>query len=112
MAYILKKKWSELALKYNLNINISGTETIPSFSFQSDYNLILKTFISQEMLKYNYLASNLIYVSICHTKKIVDRYIFYLDKVFKKIQLFLNAKSKKNILKGPVCHTTFKRLTS
>ena len=108
----IKKKWSELALKYNLNINISGTETIPSFSFQSDYNLILKTFISQEMLKYNYLASNLIYVSICHTKKIVDRYIFYLDKVFKKIQLFLNAKSKKNILKGPVCHTTFKRLTS
>ena len=108
----IKKKWSELASKYNLNISISGTETIPSFSFQGRYNLILKTFITQEMLKYNYLASNLIYISICHDKKVVDKYIFYLEKVFKKIKLFLNSKTKKNILQGPICHTTFKRLTS
>jgi len=107
----INKKWEQLASKYNLKINISGTESITSFSFPGPYNLILKTFITQEMLRYNYLASNLIYISICHNKKVIDKYIFYLDKVFKKIKIFLDSKTKKNILKGSVCHTTFKRLT-
>ena len=107
----INKKWEQLASKYNLKINISGTDSITSCSFPGPYNLILKTFITQEMLRYNYLASNLIYISICHNKKVIDKYIFYLDKVFKKIKIFLDSKIKKNILKGSVCHATFKRLT-
>ena len=65
------------------------------------------------MLKKNYLASNQIYLTIFHTKKIIDKYIKELDPIFKKINNF----EKKNInvkkfLKKEVCHQTFQRLNS
>ena len=64
------------------------------------------------MLKYGYLASNLVYVSIVHSKKVIDRYIYYLDKVFANIKLHQNSKTKYKILKGPIAHSTFKRLNN
>jgi glutamate-1-semialdehyde 2,1-aminomutase len=105
------KKISELALKYNLKILISGIESITSFSFQSKYNLHYKTYITQEMLKKNYLASNLIFICTLHNKKIIDLYTQKLDPIFKKISFF----EKKNIdvspyIKSGVCHKTFQRL--
>jgi glutamate-1-semialdehyde 2,1-aminomutase len=63
------------------------------------------------MLKYNFLASNLIYLSILHTKNIVDKYIHYLDKIFYKIKLYESSGRKKSLLKGNICHSTFERLT-
>ena len=78
----LNLKWLELSKKHNIKIKIRGIESITSFTFDNN-NLLYKTFISQEMLKYGFLASNLVYLSILHKKKIIDKYIFYLDKVFK-----------------------------
>ena len=52
--------------------------------FISKKNVAYKTFITQEMLKKKYLASNLIYLSIYHTKKIIDKHMKDLDPVFKK----------------------------
>ena len=33
MEDIIKKKWQEIAHKYNLKIDISGLDAIPSFTF-------------------------------------------------------------------------------
>ena len=107
----LNFKWLELSKKHNLKIKIKGIESITSFQFDKN-NLLYKTFISQEMLKYGYLASNLVYVSIVHSKKVIDRYIYYLDKVFANIKLHQNSKTKYKILKGPIAHSTFKRLNN
>ena len=100
--------WTKLSKKYNLNLRIKGFECITSFEFPK-YNQIYKTFISQEMLKKGYLASNLIYLSTKHTKNVIDNYIQALDKVF-----YLIKKNKikviKSLLKGPVSKKTFKRL--
>ena len=60
------------------------------------------------MLKYNYLAGNSVYVSYAHKKKDVERYIYFCDKVFKKISLAI--KNKKIKLKGDVRSMAFKRL--
>jgi len=105
------KKISELALKYKLKILISGIESITSFSFQSKYNLHYKTYITQEMLKKNYLASNLIFISTLHNKKIIDLYIKKLDPIFKKISFFEKKKLDVSFyIKNGVCHKTFQRL--
>ncbi len=106
----LNSKWLELSKKHKIKIKIKGIESITSFTFDNN-NLLYKTFVSQEMLKYGYLASNLVYLSILHKKKIIDKYIFYLDKVFKKIKLHQKSKKKYAILKGAISHSTFKRLT-
>lgn len=106
----LNKKWSDLARKYKIKINISGIESITSFNFHSKNNLKYKTYISQEMLKKGYLASNTVFLSTTHTKNLIDRYIKNLEPIFKNISKF-EKNNKIKFLKGPVCHTTFKRLT-
>jgi len=106
----INKKWIELSKKFALDIKIKGIGSITSFEFKNN-NQLYKTFVTQEMLKYGYLASNLIYLSILHNKKVIDRYAYFLEKVFKKIKHHSIAKKKYKILKGSVAHSTFKRLT-
>ena len=89
----LISKWKELSLKHNLGLQINEMPSICSFNFKKNNNL-LKTFISKEMLKKGYLASNMVYISIYHDKKIIDKYIKELDLVFKKIKLISNNKNK------------------
>ena len=101
---------TKLSKKYNLEIKISGIESITSFTFKSNNHLAYKTFITQEMLKKNYLASNLIYINIFHTKKIIDKYIEDLDPVFKLIKKFEEGEDVYSYLKSEVCHKTFQRL--
>ena len=103
----LEKKWLVLAKKYNLNISLSGFKALPSFIFKKDHS-VLKTFISQEMLKKNILATNLVFLNIHHTKKIIDIYINELNKIFKVISQ--KDKSQiKSLMNGPICKTGFKR---
>ena len=104
----INKKWYELSEKYNFNLKIKGFECITSFEFPKN-NQIYKTFISQEMLKKGYLASNLIYICTKHTKKVIDNYIKTLDKVFSIIKT-KNIKKIRKSIKGPISKKTFKRL--
>ena len=106
-------KIKNLALKYDLNLKISGIESITFFNFISKKNIVYKTFITQEMLKKKYLASNLIYLSIYHTKNVIDKYMCDLDPVFKKISFFEKNNTKiQKFLKNEICHQTFQRLNS
>jgi glutamate-1-semialdehyde 2,1-aminomutase len=104
------KQITKLAKKYDLDISISGIESITSFVFKSKNHLAYKTYITQEMLKKNYLASNLIYINIFHNKKLVDKYIKDLDSVFKSIKEFELGKDIYLHLENEVCHKTFQRL--
>tara|TARA_Y200000002_G_scaffold382450_1_gene399553 strand:+ start:2041 stop:3345 length:1305 start_codon:yes stop_codon:yes gene_type:complete len=105
----LNLKWLDLSKKYNLKINISGIESITSFNFTSKNNLKYKTYISQEMLKKGFLASNTVFLSTTYTKDTIKKYIKNLEPIFKNISKF-EKNSKIKFLKGPVCHTTFRRL--
>ncbi len=99
----IKFNWDKIAKKNNIKIIISGIDSIPQFYFEHDHNQN-KTFLTQEMLKRGFLASNLVYVSIVHTHQILKKYFIELDRVFKKIA------KKRNILQGERAYTDFKRL--
>jgi len=62
------------------------------------------------MLKKNILATDSIYLSIAHKKKIIDKYLFELNKIFKIISQYENGKKIKNLKKLPAPHTGFQRL--
>ena len=102
----LKSKWRKISKKNNLDIEIFGLDSIPQFKFKKNHN-ILKTFITREMLKRGYLASNVIYLSVSHTKKIIDNYIKNLDIIFNKISKIKNPKKEINIVEA---HKEIKRL--
>lgn len=110
----MRNGWNKIAEDNNLKINISG---IPSLSFfnintnNSEDFLKYKTFITQEMLKKGFLASNNFYASIAHSDLNMHQYFEALNPIFKIIKKcedgYLNIDS---LLEGPVCHAGFKRL--
>ena len=107
----LSNGWLKIARENNLEIELSGIDPLKGFNFKSKNNLIYKTIITQEMLKRGYLASTLCYLSIAHTKEIIDKYLENLYEVFlmiSKIEKGIN--NINDILEVPVCHSSFKRL--
>ena len=103
-------KWKILAKKHGLKIHISGIPSLCSFSFLSNKNNAYKTFITQEMLKNNILASNVIYSSIAHKDEILKKYFIALDKIFRKISLFEKGLSIKKYLDSKCSTQSFERL--
>ncbi len=101
----IKKIWIEKSKKYNIPIQIMGSNAIPSFIFCENHEK-RKTFLTQEMLKKNILATNLIYITIFHNKKNIQKYVKVLDKVFRDISLNKIG----TILKSKVCFKPINRI--
>jgi glutamate-1-semialdehyde aminotransferase len=95
----------------NLNIEIVGLPSVPIVSIKEENALIIKTVFTQEMLERGFLASNVIYVSYAHDKEIVDKYIKEAQEVFHMITTALKSNALGKLLKGPVCHSGFERLS-
>ncbi len=103
----IKKEWKRLAKKHALEIEIRGIDPLPNFIFKKNHQL-LKTYITQEMLKKKFLCTTNIFVSTAHKKKIVDKYLNYIDEIFEKISI--HQKNFKKLYTGKVSYTSFDRL--
>jgi glutamate-1-semialdehyde 2,1-aminomutase len=106
----IRNRWQDLANKYELPIEHWGLPALTGFTFKSDYSLEYKTLITQEMLAKNFLAGNSVYVCTEHTDDIVADYFDALDPIFKLIRDCEDGCDVMRLLKGPVCHSGFKRL--
>ena len=106
----ISEQWNTLAKKYDLSINNFGIPALSGYTFNSVNAQAYKTIITQEMLKDGFLASNLVYSCINHSKKIVDDYFSLLDPIFEKIKECENGRDINTILEGPISHNGFKRL--
>ena len=105
------KRWKALGVKYQLSIKINGLPSMIGFIIQSEDWLKYKTYITQEMLKNNILASNVIYVCTEHGKQEIDNYFQILDPIMKTISACENDDVLiDSLLNSPVCHSGFKRL--
>lgn len=107
----VQEGWARLAEKNNLKIQVSGTYAIGHFDFEYDKPLVLKTFFTQEMLTFGFLATNAFYCSFAHKDKHVDAYLKAVDQVFAKIAQAVAAGNLEKLLKGSVSHAGFRRLT-
>ena len=107
---IFKERLVNMGNKYQLPLTVFGSNGIPSFKFESKNNLKYKTFITQEMLKSNILASNVLYICVKHDLKKFDSYFDCLEKIFEKIADCEKSYKIDKLLEGPVCHATFQRL--
>jgi glutamate-1-semialdehyde 2,1-aminomutase len=102
---LIKNIWKDLSIKHNIPIKIMGTDSIPSFEFTTNHPE-KKTFLTQEMLKNKILATNMIYITIFHNKKNIQKYIKILDQIFYKI----SKKKIKSVLKSKVCFKPITRI--
>ena len=102
--------WKKLAEDHGLKISTNGLPALTGFSFESENSLAYKTLITQEMLNKGYLAGTSVYVSTEHTPEIVSNFFECLDGVFKLIKECEDGRDVSQLLKGPICHSGFKRL--
>ena len=105
----IRKGLNKIAKKNDIDISISGLDTILYIKFNYLNNSEILTFFTQEMLKRGFLAGSQIATSYAYNNNIINRYLKEVDYVFGKIKISL--KKGKFILKGGVKHATFKRLT-
>ena len=102
--------WQELADLHGLDIEHWGLPALAGFTFKSENAQSYKTFITQEMLERGYLAGTSVYSSLAHTAEHHAAYFEALSPIFKTIKNCEDGLDIKGLLKGPTCHSDFKRL--
>jgi len=103
-------KYKALADKHGLSVSTNGLPALTGFTFNSRNALAYKTLITQEMLSKGYLAGASVYVCTEHKPDIVDAFFHALDPVFGLIKECEDGRDVMSLLKGPVCHSGFRRL--
>jgi len=106
----IRQGWQNLADKHGLSISHWGLAALTGFTINSENALAYKTLITQEMLAKGYLAGNSVYVCIEHTPEVVQGFFEALDPIFAIIKQCEEGRDVMSLLKGPVCHSGFKRL--
>jgi glutamate-1-semialdehyde aminotransferase len=103
----MREVWKRTFESTGLKIEISGIPALSAHSIQGPDGNVLKTLITQEMLKRNILASNIFYPSIAHTESHLERYENNLKEVLERITI---AKKLEDLLDSKPAQTGFKRL--
>lgn len=106
----VQEGWKVLADKHNIRINIYGIYPLSHFDFEYEDSLILKTLYAQLMLQKGFLASTILYSSFAHEEEHVEEYLKATDEAFAFIAKATNEGNPEKYIKGPVCHSGFKRL--
>ena len=106
----IKKRWRKLADANSLKINIFGLDSLPKFTLPYRNWMAYKTFITQEFLNENILATNTIYLSTVHDHKILEKYLKKLDEIFSIINKCELGEDIYSFLKNSVCANDFTRL--
>ncbi len=108
---LIANGWKKLAEKHKLDIEILPPNALISFSFKYENGQEIRTLFTQEMLKRGFLASSSVYISFSHTKEIIEMYLVNVDDVFGILKQGIENNNINDLLKGPVAHSGFQRLT-
>lgn len=107
----VQEGWSSSATEHDLDIEVSGIYPLGHFEFKHESPLVLKTLFTQLMLDKGFLATTGFYSSYSHTDEHVEGFLIAVDSSFKFIAKAIKEGKPEKYLKGPVCHSGFKRLT-
>jgi glutamate-1-semialdehyde aminotransferase len=110
---LISEGWRKRAKEHDLKIDIMNAVP-PLTSFVFDYgenSQALHTLFTQEMLERGFLASKSVYAAYSHKEEHVEKYLENVEFVFDIIKKAIEKNNVYDLLKGPVAHEGFKRLT-
>jgi len=107
----VKAGWEEAARRTGLSIHVSGIASLGHFSLLYDNAQVLRTLFTQLMLERGYLAANAFYATFAHQDSHVDAYIKAVEDCFGVMVKAQAEGGAESLLKGPVAHAGFRRLT-
>lgn len=103
--------WKHCAQQTGLQVQVSGIEPLSHFAFEYDNAPAMMTLFVQEMLARGFLAGGRFYACWAHQDEHVQSYLAAVKEVFALIARAREKNGVEKMLKGPVAHSGFKRLT-
>ncbi len=103
--------WREAASRAALPISVSGIPPLAHFAFEAPGAQALKTLFTQRMLESGFLATNAYYATFAHTDQHIGDYLAAAADVFHELAKARETGSVEKLLKGPIAHAGFYRLT-
>ena len=108
---VINDGWIESARNNSLKIHISGIPPLTHIAFEHENSLSIQTLYTQEMLERGFLLGASVYTTDAYTDKIIDNFIKNTDTVFGIIKKATGDGNVETLLRGPIMHAGFKRLT-
>ncbi len=103
--------WSETAAAAKIPLEVSGITPLGHFSLKVEGAQELRTLFTQMMLDRGILAGSGFYAMYAHTDAHVDRYLAAVREIFPELKKAIDNRSVRQLLRGPVAHSGFSRLT-
>jgi len=107
----VREGWRQAAEKAGFAITVSGLAPLGHFQIESRDAQALRTLFTQEMLERGFLATNAFYATYAHTNAQIDAYLAAAAEVFAELAKAAADGRVHALLKGPVAHAGFYRLT-
>jgi glutamate-1-semialdehyde 2,1-aminomutase len=107
----IQEGWKAKAARWNIPIEVGGIPPLGHFTFGYANHQAIRTLFTQLMLERGILATSAFYAMYAHSTEHVARYLEALDEVFCILAKAIEQQAVERMLKGPVAHTGFRRLT-
>jgi glutamate-1-semialdehyde 2,1-aminomutase len=107
----IQEGWREAANKAGLAIDIGGIPPLSHFNLIGNDAQATHTLFTQLMLERGFLAGRAFYSTYAHQDEHIESYLNAVDEIFGIIVESLYRGNIRALLKGPVAHTGFHRLT-
>lgn len=103
--------WKQVFDRAGIEVKVMGLPAISAMAMQVDHPLGWKTYLTQSMLEKGYLAATALYASIAQ-EEYIEGYLNALGEVVQDMAEHIRkGTNPESLLRGPVCHAGFKRLT-
>jgi glutamate-1-semialdehyde 2,1-aminomutase len=106
----VKDLWESIGREVGLNVITAGVPSIGTYLIEGFDPIVVKTYVTQEMLKKGFIAGNALYASIEHTDEILDRYRSNMLEVFKSISNSASTNELESRLENGPAQSGFQRL--
>lgn len=107
----VQQSWRNAAARNDLSVTITGIPPLAHFSFGYPNGLAMRTLFTQIMLERGFLATGAFYASYAHQDDHIAGYSAAVEESFALIAQALKANEVEKLLKGPVAHSGFYRLS-
>jgi len=106
----VQHRWHQAAQDNSLTISTGGMPALANFTIDGRDPLVVKTFVTAQMLDKGYLAGVNLYASLAHTPQIINDYFDAISPVFESLAEMDNHELARKLPQGPA-QSGFRRLT-
>jgi len=107
----VQEGWRQAARRTGLDLEVGGLAPLGHFAFLDTSARAMHTLFTQIMIERGFLASKGFYATYAHQDEHVERYLAAVAEAFALVAEARQRGAVHQMLKGPVAHSGFHRLT-